>query len=91
MKKKKKNLVLALNTNVTVDPPVNFVFEQELDSTVQMNSEKRCSAYKQSFIGPSRVGLQCSQWNSDIEWTTKLKLEQGIKEAKKRLKDKFLE
>ena len=53
---------LTSNTNVTSDP-INFVFEQEIDSSVQMNSEKRCSAYKKSLIGPSRVRLQ---WNSEI-------------------------
>ena len=31
---------LTSSTNVTVDPPINFVFEQELDSNAQVNSEK---------------------------------------------------
>ena len=60
--------------------PINFVFEQELDSSVQVNSEKRCFAYKQSFIGLSRGG---PQWNSDIEWGTKMKLEQRNERGKK--------
>ena len=50
---------LNINTNVTVDPPVNSLFEQERDSSIQVNSEKWCSAYKQSFIGPSsRTAMQ---------------------------------